>query len=230
MRVKLTIYCCLIGLAVNAQNSKVSLSTFFTPSYAYRYTNTVDNSGEKQKTYRDSIDKHMFGFQAGQLVHFQVNKYLSINSGICFSDMGHLQRHRYLIKSALGDTLANKKLDLFYHRTYLDIPLTFEIKLRQDRLSYFTTTGIEANFLLNKYELALLDDEPQAIKVVNNAAINKINLSVRIGFGASYLLTPTTSFYMAATAKTQLKPIITDELKEYNYLAGITLGIRYRLK
>lgn len=220
----------LLPLGLNAQENKVSFSTFFTPSFAYRYT-TVDYEYAKViKHHRDSIDHHMFGYQAGQLVHIKLSKRFSFATGVSFSDMGHLQRHNYIITNSSDDTITNAKLDLFYHRTYLDIPLMFDYKFSISRMSYYTSLGIEANFSLNEYALSLLDGKQHAIRVYNNSILPAVNYSARLGVGCDYMLTSTTSIYGLAIAKAQLKPILTNAVNEYDYLAGVMLGIKYQLK
>lgn len=230
MRILLIAILSLTSMCLQAQDKKVCMSTFFTPSFAYRYTTVDYEFAEAIKTYRDTIDHHMFGFQAGQLIHIPINKRLTINTGIAFSDMGHLQRHKYIITSATDDTITNAKLDLFYHRTYLDVPLMLDYKFSISRLSYYLGLGVETNILLNEYELALLDDKPRPIKVFNNSVIKPVNFSAKFNLGCEYLLNSKMSFYTAISLKTQLKPVVTNYVNEYDYLGGITLGLKYQLK
>lgn len=173
------------------KNKHFYIGINFSPDYCYRLLNKNNDSMPnerwiKAKNLLDSIELSKFGYTAGISFGYQIRHWLSIETGIEYSNKGYKTVPILTIFDFNRDPEIAKNI---YNYSYLDIPLKANFIFLKKKIQIFTGLGIVANILL-KTKVKTIPEKPSSIFPVQTHvdyyAYDKINISPTFSVGLQY--------------------------------------------
>ncbi len=213
---------------------KIEIGITYSPDYCYRSLKP-DAINKWITDIRDTLEIPKLGYTTGLNATFYINKKITLETGILFSDKGEKTK-KYVINGSTSsiqtDNNQATKNKFIYHYLYFDIPAKVNYYILTKKLKLFLSAGVSTNiFLLQKTTSVLEYNDGHSEK--NNSVIHsgfsRINLAVIGGFGINYNLTNRFNFRLEPVYRRSLTSIIKAPVKDYLYSAGLNVGIFYKL-
>jgi opacity protein-like surface antigen len=163
----------------------------FSPDYSYRTLTKNDDtlssaSWTRIKNLEDSIYKPKYGFTTGICFGFQINKRLSIETGILYSDKGY---KTVPILTIYDWSQPPAKATNIIKYVYMDIPLKANYTFLKKRLQIVVSIGA----VLNRYRYSRTKTIPETPTATfkeqvykNTYDYNSINISPTVSVGVKY--------------------------------------------
>lgn len=174
-----------------AKGRRFFISESFSPDYCYRYITKNDKSitsdqWTKIKNIEDSIYTPSFGYSAGLNFYYQINRLISIETGIQYSRRGY--------QTIPLPTIYNFDYDpaiatSYIYFTYLDFPLRVNYTFLKSKFQIIASTGVVFNYL-QQVSYKTVPENPTSIFPiqirVSQYPYNKINYSPIVSLGLKY--------------------------------------------
>jgi hypothetical protein len=207
-------------------HGKLDVGYTFSPDYSYR-TLKSNASNEWIKDTYDTLEVSKYGYTTGLNIVLHINKKLSLNSGLLFSDKGERTK-KYPIQP------INNYVNHFY---YLDIPLKVNYNLGHKKYYYskakktklFLSGGLSANIYLTSRTVTETDNGSEKKSIATRPNLSRLNLSAIAGLGITCPLTNRWYFQLEANYRRSIISIANSSLKKYFYSYGLNLGLFYRI-
>lgn len=207
---------------------KWSAGLHFAPEYSYRslqsgsdWINTV--------AYRDSIELPSFGFSTGAFIRHSLNKKISFETGLNFSDRHYSSKY---IDVVLELDEGLRKIKTSHHFYYLSLPIKGNYMLYESKASFYLTAEVTFDlYLLGrtvshlKYDDGHLDRNASRMK--ND--FSTFNMSGSIGAGISMPMNDRLSIRFEPSYRRAIFPLLDAPIREFGYFIGLDSGVIYHL-
>ena len=229
--IPLTLWC---QSADTTKPGRISIGITISPDYGYRVLNASKSNTWLADT-RDTTEIPKFGYTAGIDLAIRINKRISLEAGLLYSDKCYQTKNLILIPlnpSGQPDTLFPAVAKCIYHYIYLEIPLKINYYLLTKRAKFYLTGGVSLNILLaqkSNLKIEYHDGQTVTYKSSDNSDLRTINLAVLAGVGFSYDVTKRIYFKIEPVCRCSMTPGFHAPLQEYLYSIGLNTGIYYRL-
>jgi hypothetical protein len=213
---------------------RISIGITISPDYGYRVLNT-SKSSTWIEDIRDTTEIPKFGFTAGIDLAFRINKRISLEAGLLYSDKCYQTKNITLVDlntSGQPDTLFPAIAKSTYHYIYLEIPIKINYYLLTKRAKLYLTGGISLNILLaqkSNLKVEFKDGQNETYKSTVTSGFRTINLAALAGVGFSYDVTKRIYFKIEPVFRCSMTPIFHAPIQEYLYSIGLNTGLYYRL-
>lgn len=241
------------------KTSRLSFSVFFSPDFAYyRLKNDKHNNQSQNLIDIEEGEKHEFSSTAGALLDFKVNRHLSLQSGITFSNISIIAqpqtifaqqdvsgniKYRLNTSSGYGYVLpsfssAPQLGDSLYAFTsahtlqYLSLPLSVKYNITRGKFNFNAFTGIGINHLIRgKIETTVENETENETEVIKKLqGLKKIYFSGLTGLGIDYNLNKKIALTFNPSFKFALNSINKNSpVKSYPNSFGLGFGIILKL-
>ena len=223
----LTLFC---ANSDSTKTRKIEIGITYSPDYCYR-TLKPDASSKWITDIRDTLEIPKLGYTLGANVVYHLNKKISIESGLLFSDKGDKTKKYVLENSPTGELPINNTF--IYHYFYLDIPLKANYYILTGKVKLFLTAGISTNVFLTKKEISILGYSNMDTKK-NSSTVNseysRFNFAVIAGFGMNCKMANKLNLKLEPIYRRSITSITSNTpIKEYLYSIGLNVGIYYNL-
>ncbi len=221
----------LLGYCQSADDSerKFSVGLSFSPDYCYRSIISDKSSvNDIICKNRDSIEIPKYGFTSGISLKYRLNKTISLESGVFYSEKGEKTKS-IALKSDIDEGFA--KLKLIYHYSYLDIPLKVNINLLTSKLKVYISAGLVANIFMSNKNISYVEYTDGSTKSFSNNYNNEYNrlaLSFIAGLGLSYDISDKFTCKFEPSYKRFITSATNTPIKGYFYSSGLNVGIDYK--
>ena len=226
----LTIFC---QSTDTTKTKRIAIGLTFSPDYCYRKL-SPDATSQWIADSRDNLEIPKFGFTTGLSLLFQLNKRLTFETGLQYSNKGEKTKSYSLTwntPSGQPDPALPTKNTFIYHYNYLDIPVKVNYNILTKRLKFFVSGGISTNVFLFQKTTSILEYSDGRTETNNStgSGLSRINFAVLAGLGINYDLTSRLTFRIEPTYRRSITSIINAPIKGYLYSAGINTGIYFKL-
>jgi hypothetical protein len=218
----------------SGKTRKFSVGLNFSPDYGYRTLKT-DNLTLNQLiiNFRNEREKPKLGYTTGLTFNYYMNKRISFETGLLFSDKGEM----FEWIDAPFSTVSNPEpigvnININYHYYYLDIPLKTNIFLLTGQTKIYLSGGISTNIFIShvsNYSIEFPDGQVKKDSRISNENFLPVNFTALGGFGISYDIKERYIIKLEPTLRYPLHSIIDAPIKSYLYSAGLNLGLSYKL-
>lgn len=177
--------------STTVKDGRFFIAVKFSPDYCYRtLTKNEESISNNQwtsiKKALDSMDVPKFGYTTGFNFGFQINKRLSVESGIQYSNKGY-KRIPQLIKYALG--VSPEMATQIENYTYLDIPLIVNYSFLKNKFQIIIGAGMVLNVFQRSFTRQIPENPSPDFKdnvYENTFDYNKVNFSPTVSIGLNY--------------------------------------------
>lgn len=193
------------------KESRISIGINFSPDYCYRKLakddkNLSQTNWENYKRMLDSMHVPKFSYTTGINFRFQLNKRVSIETGLQYSNKGYKSIPMPTIYnwdqpniSIIATTILN------YH--YYSLPLKLNYALPMKKIHVLGTCGLTLDYLQKVSGKVIPEHPSDTIKARTNVSVypyNKINISAIISTGLKYHYNKKISFQTEPTFRYSL--------------------------
>jgi len=198
----------------------------FTPEFCSRMYNNTDGSQSTDETIKLFNELHVpkFGFKTGINFLIDLNKLLSLETGLHYSNQGFGVKKIDLSSPITSSPIAARGL-LSAH--YAEIPLKINFNISHKKTRYFLSIGATSSFLVQtKYTTIYYyqNEQKKRISQETNGDINKFSISPTFGFGADFYLNDKSRLRVEPTFKFGLIPFLNGtQFNAYLWSSGINV-------
>ncbi len=214
----------------NTITKRIQFGLIFSPDYCYRTLKPdASNSSKSIADSRDRLEIPKFGFTTGWSLLLQLNKRVTVETGLQFSDKGEKKKQTTLISLPPDPGPINHTT--VYHYNYFDIPMEMNYCFSISRLNFFVTGGLSTNFFLFQ-KTTSISEFSDGLTQKNNSisgGLSRINFVAMAGLGVHYELTNKLTFRIEPTFRRSITSIVDAPIKGYLYSAGINTGLYVNL-
>ena len=214
------------------RTGKISIGLSFSPDYCYRYL-SAQESAKWIANHRDSIENPMFGYTAGINAAYRLNKRITFEAGFLFSDRG--EKYTYDFSNAHPINPNDPFLPIFStvrnHYYYIDIPIKVNVNLISKRSKFYIFAGMSPNIFIKSRRVTINEfSNGQTRRSIDNIGqpFSKINFNVIGGLGFSYDLIKHLYIKAEPIFRLSLNKLASTPIKQYEYSAGINIGLFYQ--
>lgn len=216
--------------------SQFTFGVVFSPEYCYRDLQGSNDTLIFFTEWLDSIQEAKFGYTAGFTVSYKVLKYISIESGIMFSNKGFKMIYSdFSGASDPNDPLLMRLSSInqtvsFY---YLEIPVLSRFQIVSGKFIIAPAIGLSANIYLDSRLKSIIkynDGTPDEKEIYEADNGKNFTLSVIAGIGIDYNLSDKLSIGIEPVYKRDIfKSNSSDTFNQYFYSFGANIGLEFRL-
>jgi hypothetical protein len=188
----------------------------------------------RDKALEDSIIRPKFGYTAGISFDYQINNWLSVETGLQFSNKGFKTIPILTIYNSSNPFGGFTEATNIISYEYLDIPLKAKFYFLKNRFQLLASIGATFNYLLRVTVKTIPTEETETNKTETNVddyPYNKINISPTISFGAKYNLNDKLNLQLVPTFSYGLLKLNDKDYKvDHLWSLGANVIFYYRLK
>jgi len=215
------------------KTKRIAIGLTFSPDYSYRILRP-DATSKWRADRRDNLEIPKFGFTTGLSLLFQLNRNLTLETGLQYSNKGEKTKNYSLTWNTLSeheDLALPTKNTFIYHYNYLDIPIKVNYNILTNRLKFFISGGLSTNIFLFQKTTTILEysDGHTKTNKSTGSGLSRINFAAVAGLGINYELTNSLTFRIEPSYRRSITSIINAPIKGYLYSAGLNTGIYYKL-
>ena len=230
----------IIPLTTFCQNTdttntrEISIGLTYSPDYCYRTLRHDAWRADNTKA-RDNCEFSKFGYTTGINFTLKINKRITLEIGLLYSDMGYKTKYESFIFDTTWTQLFPETqaiTNITYQYIYFNIPIKAQYYILTRKAKLFLTAGLSPNiFLVQKTTLIFeySDGHTETNTSTGSSELTTINLTAIAGFGFSYDLTSKLFLKIEPIYRQSLTSIINAPIKEYLYSVGLNTGFYYRL-
>ncbi len=173
------------------KNRWFNIGVNFSPDFCYRTLKRNDNSisietWNEIKNYEDSIEIHKLGYTTGINFGFRINKHISIETGIQYSNKGY----KTIPVMIVYDFNEQPELGtMIIKYSYYDIPLRVNFSFLKKRIQIIAGAGIVLNFL-QQVNCKIIPKKPTTTfkteTHISHYDYDKSNFSPTVNIGLKY--------------------------------------------
>ena len=151
---------------------------------------------------------------------YNINKNIGIETGVQYSNKGTQSKFHEVL-----DINSHYKFKNIYNYDFLDVPLKANFTLGKQKVRFFSSIGIVANFLLKATsQNVAIYPERTVSEVIEYASVstkyNKFNISPMISLGIDYKINDRMNLRVEPTFKYQALNSIKNSDKRCNFYSG----------
>jgi opacity protein-like surface antigen len=216
----------------SVKTKKFAIGLVFSPDYCYR-TLKPDASSAAQyaASYRNGNELSKFGLTTGLGFLFHMNRRLTFETGIFYSDKGEKSKDIDLGPPG-QDPLIGQSMNATWHYRYLDIPVQINYFLLTKRFKLFVTGGVSMNIFLSEKVTQHMNFSDGHTTTTTNTVLNPgfipLNFAAVAGLGASYDLNKHFTLRLEPVFRHSITTIIDAPVKGFLYSAGLNTGLYYQ--
>jgi hypothetical protein len=208
---------------------KYALGITYSPDLCYRNLNSAAEH-KWISDIRDTLETGKMGHTTGVNLTININKKISLSTGILFSDKG-AKTKRYTFENT-GNLNAPAFNTITFHYYYIDIPLKVNYYLHDKKCKFYITGGMSTNIFISQKNTSKIEyynkDSEKITSTNKQPDFAKINFAVIAGLGIDCPITPKYYFKLEPQFRYSINSIIKAPIKEYLYSAGLNIGIYYK--
>ena len=211
------------------KTKRIAIGLTFSPDYCYR-TLKPNETTKWIADFRDSIEIPKFGFTTGLCLLYQLNKRITLETGLQFSSKGEKTKQAPLIfaQPEPGNPIKNT---FIYKYNYLDIPYKVNYFILTKRLKFFISGGVSTNLFLFRNTTSIVEYIDGQTKTYNSkgGGLSRINIAVLAGLGINYELNNKLTIRIEPTYRRSITSIVNAPIKGYSYSTGVNTGLFLKL-
>ncbi len=203
----------------------------FSPDYSYRHLTQLDKTltdeqWNTSKNLEDSLYISKYGYTTGVAFGYQINKKLSIETGLIYSNKGYKTISINTIYDYYKSPEKAQNILSFY---YLSIPVKASLTFFDSKFQLIAGLGTTVDFLL-KTTVETIPDNPTTEFPVHTTeldyAYNKTNLTPMVSIGLKYNITDRMSLRAEPTFRYSVLNIDDKSYRAtYFWSAGLNVGV-----
>jgi hypothetical protein len=221
--------------SIPTKERKFFIGINFSPDCSYRYITKNDKSiSADQWTYikniEDSIYKPTLGYTTGLNFYYQINKLISIETGLQYSLKGY---KTIPIQTQYSFNYPPAIATNYIYYSYFDFPLRANFTFLKSKLQILASVGAVLNYLHQVSSKSVPEKSSLTFQKqthISEYPYNKINFSPSISLGIKYNVNNRINLRVEPTFRYGL--INTDD-KSYAYThlwnAGLNISLNYGL-
>jgi opacity protein-like surface antigen len=213
-----------------ADFKRVQIGVNVSTDIAYR--TLQNNEGSQSMAHRidsnNDIEIPKISYTAGANVSFNINKLLSLETGVQYSNKGYQTKmlvipFETLVYDPNTPTIEGK---MIYDYHYIDIPIKANFAIGQNKVRFFSSIGLTANILIDATQSSIIvaQNETTKYKQDTNYGYNKLNISPTISVGVDYKINNNMNLRVEPTFRYGILPIIDAPIQGYLYNGGLNVS------
>lgn len=174
---------------------------------------------------RNRLEKVKTGYSIGLNVCFNIKKFISLESGMHYSNKGYQTiKQDYTVSQP--DPVIPDQSKFIYSFHYIDIPLKLNLMLGQHKIRYFTSVGLTTNFFIKEVvtNLSYFSDRTVKTKYKSDYNYQHLNLSPTFSIGIDYKIKDNMSLRIEPYFSYGLLKIIDAPITGYLYSGGLNIA------
>jgi hypothetical protein len=215
-----------------AETSGFQLGIHFSPDVCYRTLKNNDGSTMSDAIIQQRNENEIFklGYTLGLTTLLPLNKHISLESGITYSNKGY-QTTMQVLYYFQYDPAAPQKMKSIYNNHYIDIPFKANFILGKKKLRFISSLGLTTNVFIRETSTSVLvySDRTERNSSATNFKYNRLNLSPSFGLGIDYQLNDKMNFRIQPSFSYSLLKIIDAPVTAYLYSGGIYMSYFFKL-
>jgi hypothetical protein len=214
--------------ADSAKTKKMQIGLSYSSDYCYRKLKS-DNASNKWME-DDSLNVPKLGYSVGLNFMYSINKKVSLEAGVLFSDKGTKTKKYYFGNPGYGDLPANNIF--IFHYYYMDVPVKANYYILTGKFKLFVTGGISTNIALTQRATSIMEygnRTTATTKSTIDPGFSRFNFAALAGCGIFYPITNRVNLKVEPVFKHSINSITTISVKNYLYSYGLNLGVYYNL-
>ena len=240
----------LVSIGLQAQDTENTLSeksesgfyfgAYFSPDFADIKLKSTDGSQTSLDIIesRKEMETFKFAYTTGLTIAYSLTDNISIESGFVYSNKGYKTniddlnfgdnidpRRGIIYSSSTSEDLLKAKFIDNYH--YIGIPIVFNYSIGKGKLRFSSNIGCTPEFLVGAGSTLVLyyeDDKTERIKKKSVKDWKEFNISLSIGAGVDYKISPKMWLSAIPTFRYGVLPIKDAPITGYLYSGGIEFG------
>lgn len=216
-----------------------SIGLSYSPEASYRFLGI--RNGENEATmqsiidYRNESETFKFGHTAGVQIAYDLNKKISIESGISYTMFGDKTKPSDLVVAdgngviIIGTSFARNS----YH--YVSVPLTLNYSFGTRALKYVVSSGISASLAVGQSNLLRIDYpdggyfESSTSSFGTPSSFHRLALGAHLSAGIEYHFSSKFSMQLAPVFRMTATSVTDAPILGYYFNAGLETGVQWRL-
>jgi hypothetical protein len=221
-----------LQIGSSPRRSRIQIGVNFSPDICYRElkNNNGSQSSDKIISNRDEREKASFGFTTGLNACYDINRVLSIEAGIQFSQKGYrIPPYDLFVYPPMFNPPVTA--EIAYRYTYIDIPVRANILLGNRKIRFIGSAGVVANFFIKETSKSIVyyADDSKKVSKGNSKEFENWNFSPMISAGINYCINQQMNLRIEPTFRYGVMKIIDQPITAYLYNAGLNIGYYVRL-
>lgn len=212
-----------LKIGINASPEICYRRLFPNPSY-------VLNSTQKSVIdWRNNLEIIKVGYALGINVNYSLKKFVSIETGIGYSNLGY-QTKKVSLTFSVPDPREPTDYKIVYSRHHIDIPLKVNFFIGKGKVRFLASAGIIASFAFDERATAIYyfgEKEERQKPMTSPYNFNNFNLFPVLGIGFDYQITKHFSMRVAPTFRYGILKTINTPLTEHIYSGGLGVNFLY---
>ena len=235
---QIVFFLALLPLALFGQSSdpvrvkRFAIGLNYSPDYSYRTLKPTEQSKWIADS-RDTIEIPKYGYTAGLNFLFRLNKKLTLETGLQYSNKGEKTKTRtlgILDPNSPQSPTNTIEVTFVYSYNYLDIPIKANYYLINQKFKLFLSGGISSNLFLSSTSKSTISFAPGNSSTNTSKSSTKyssVNFALLAGFGIEHQLNSRFSLRLEPIYRRSIIPIIDAPIRGYLYSAGMNFGFYY---
>lgn len=231
----IALFCASISLQAQNKNPKPKtlIGFSFSPDYSFRsLKNTSGNNALNPLVdSRNKIEIPKFGYTTGLNACFNLSQFISIETGILFSNRGYSTKKQELVY-ATPEPNPISKAQFNYTYQYISIPVKAKFSFGKQNLRLIAGMGLQANLLLTTKEISKFEyatGVKSRSSSSSTAGFNKVDISPLVSLGVDAKLNNKMNLFIEPTFRYGIIKTKDAPIKENLWNVGLNLGVYYEL-
>ncbi len=227
---------------------RYSIGINFSADYCYRtvFNNTGNDNYDELIKIRNENETPILGYVAGFNLNYKLSSKFSVQTGLQYSKKGYgiklkdfelfysdnIDPRYGFVYDSVPSGKSLEKISLYYHYTYLDIPLQIKMCLGKKRIKFVAGVGIVTGVLLNATQTSVKkfkEGGKNRDKVDQQYDFRSISLSTQASAGVSYKLNEKINILIEPTIRYGLLKITDTPVSARLWSGGINFSCFYSL-
>lgn len=212
----------------NISNFKrVQIGINVSPDICFRTFKNIDGSsfGDFIVNEYNKIETIKISYSAGLNVCFNIKKFVSLETGIQYSNKGFQTK---FIDLGIGpqDPSLPEKLKMIYSYHYIDIPVKVNFTIGKKKVRFFTSVGVTTNIFIKETQIGVLvySDRTDRKTSSTNTDYNNVNISPTISVGIDYKMNNRMNLRVEPTFRYGVLKLTDTPTTDYLYSGGLNIS------
>lgn len=212
----------------STKSKRLEMRISFSPDYCFRKLKP-DADSKWIADVRDTLEIPKFGYTVGFGFAYKINKKISVEAGVLFSDKGERTK-KYILENVPSGQHATE-YSFNFHNYYLDIPVKANYFILTGKLKLYVTAGVSVNVFLNQKitSITTFANSDKRTTSKNDQGFSRINLAYLGGVGIVYPINTKTTLNIEPIYSRSITSIINAPVKSYLYSMGINIRLCFNL-
>jgi hypothetical protein len=199
---------------IQENQSKISIGLTQSIDLGYRFS-SANSASFWMKNISDSIERPILANSSAVKFQFDLNKKITLRTGIVFSQKGYQYR---------SGTLAG--FDLYKeHFSFIEVPVQVLYKFGQKKNIPYISIGTSAGYLIESQAVYSLENSAKEAKMDLTSDLSKFQINGILGLGMSFSLNQKWNLISELNYSQALYSISSGPIKKQLFTAGINIGL-----